>query len=167
VRAEPVKWTLGMRSLLTISSTKATALINAAFPNKSRSMGIISREIEDFFPDKALKCPSDAELVAVAKMIPPQEWTEDFDCDDFAGRYYCKARSVSKQGGGMGWAIGQVIFEKTDKVDSPHAMNIAIVDYKGTPTVRVMEPQETGDGAARYFLHKAGPKYVLRFVTIG
>lgn len=152
-------------SSLEVTPSKAIALVVGAFPKTSRSIGDIQKDIRDWFPDASMAAPTARDLVRVAKSIPPREWSLEFDCDDFATAYLCKA--LKERIGGLTWCVGRAIFETTPAMETPHMMNVAIVDLKGNLALLVMEPQETGGGAAAHFLRKPGTGYELRRVVFG
>lgn len=148
-----------------ITASQAAILVQRAFKNISRPISEIVNVIRYWYPDDVLVAPSDRDLVRVAKTIPTRTWTSEYDCDDFARTYYAKA--LEQRTDGKTWCVGLANFEKTPVMKTPHRMNVAIVNYKGTPTVRVMEPQKTGSGAAANFLRKVTDEYVLRGCIFG
>lgn len=148
-----------------ITASQAAILVQRAFKNTSRPVSEIVNTIRYWYPDDVLVAPTDRDLVRVAKTIPTRTWTSEYDCDDFARTYYAKA--LEQRTDGKTWCVGLVNFEKTLVMKTPHRMNLAIVNYKGTPTVRVMEPQKTGSGAAANFLRKVTDEYVLRGCIFG
>lgn len=152
-------------SSLRVSSTEAAKLVFEAFPTCSRGRSTITASIRDWFPDAEMVAPSAADLVRVAKSIPPRTWTPKFDCDDFSRQYAFVA--LQERTDDLTWCVGRAIFEKTPSMATPHEMNVAVADVNGKLTLLVMEPQKTGDGAARHFLRRPGSGYVLRCCIFG
>lgn len=146
-------------SSLEVNPATAQKLVVASFPNLSRPMSQITKTIWDWFPDATLDAPTDRDLVRIAKLIPPRQWSTNFDCDDFALEYYYKVKQDNPS-----WAIGLVNFENTPAMTGVHRMCVAVANVDGRPVLRIIEPQKVGSSAAAHLLRKPSPGYVLRGV---